>query len=228
MQKEYVYGIKFINSKLLPFAFKAKNFTDTQYCVFYKSIFMEDALHLNKLAQALTDAVKHSIKLNYNNSLTYGVSLYKTHLIWHNFIPKAGMVEVEDFITADQVFSIKSNILYILENGVELKEEIKEEVQSRLLPGMVTTHADGDGNHTAIILSVKYDLCKVLFLTGSEYISDSYREASEIEVYLTGIRKVKTTYLALVERRTEEFYYRGIMYPEYRVKDLIKEFLEEE
>jgi hypothetical protein len=93
--------------------------------------------------------------------------------------------------------------------------------------GDVATHEDGEGIHFAIVLDIYVQNVKwadVLFFSSKNF-GRRYRRATKEEIALAGFVETKPTFLCFVSRPVDDFYPRGIKFPEHRVEDLRNEFL---
>ena len=106
---------------------------------------------------------------------------------------------------------------------IQINKPIDPELEE-LKPGSVVIHEDSGGHHFAIILKIKDSYADVLFLS-SKGIGRQYRQATKDELALMGYVYSKKTYLCLVTRPVYELYSKKLDFPEYRVQDLIQEFI---
>jgi len=99
------------------------------------------------------------------------------------------------------------------------------ERQSEINEGSIVIHADGEGQHTAIIL-VKKELDSVLlFVTSNPYWGKVVREMTMNEQMLIGHSvKKKSSFFVRVSRSNQELLPTGSSFPKHRIIDLKKEF----
>ena len=90
--------------------------------------------------------------------------------------------------------------------------------------GDIVIHADGNGEHTAIILSKGETHSEILFITSNPKWHPETRKLTYEEQTLLGFSIKKTSYFAKVIRCNNEMAATGRSYPQHRIFDLIKEF----
>ncbi len=100
----------------------------------------------------------------------------------------------------------------------------KKEAEEEIVPGSVVIHKDETNNHFAIVLEIRHARAELLFLSSKEF-GRRFRKATKDELALAGFVYTRPTNLCLVTRRINELYPRGLIFPEHRIKDLIKEFI---
>jgi hypothetical protein len=94
-----------------------------------------------------------------------------------------------------------------------------------IFPGSIVIHADGHGQHTAIVL-IKEELDSVLlFVTSNPYWGKVVREMTRDEQILIGHSvKQKSSFFVRVNRSNKELLSTGSSFPKHRTTELKKEF----
>lgn len=117
------------------------------------------------------------------------------------------------------------NLLTSREATEKTKKMLDEYNLEKIHAGDVAHHSDEFGNHIAIVLRTTRNHALAIFFTSSP--SFGKRKATIEELGCAGFGYSKNTYVAPVVRSKEDFTPNGINFPEYRVKELLKEFFNE-
>ena len=107
-----------------------------------------------------------------------------------------------------------------------LDEARKREVHigSRMEPGSVVTHADGQGVHVGVVLKIVGDMAWMVFSTTSSDWNDQSRPMSDEEASMMGFAVRRKSYFAPVVRFVDDLSPLGRFFPEYRVSEMLEEF----
>ena len=174
----------------------------------------------------------HKIKKSKNKKYYYGVkesSRGKLHAfvcLEKNF-KNQGIVRTYHCTEGNAQKAIKHSHKMLDDLKIKEKENSVRIKQSNNVPnvGDIVIHADGQGQHTALILSKNKLDSVLLFVTSNPSWGRAVREMTPDEQILIGHSlKKKTSYFVRVNRANDDLIPTGSKFPNHRITELRKEF----
>jgi hypothetical protein len=95
---------------------------------------------------------------------------------------------------------------------------------TKIEPGSVVTHADGQGVHVGVVLEMAGDLARMVFSTTNPDWSDQSRPMSDEEASMMGFSVRRRSYFVPVVRVVDDLSPLGRFFPEHRVLEMLNEF----
>lgn len=116
----------------------------------------------------------------------------------------------------------------VVQKAQELLQDYQEDPELNssfnFTNGDIVLHADGHGEHTALILNKRAEVSETLFVTSNPKWHPHPRQITMEENTLLGYPNKKTSYFVKVTRRNHHMVATGKSFPMHRLFDLIKEF----